>query len=256
MSGHASEELGILASITAALESTRTDITDIQIQLGDAVCRGHICLTIPLEDISRLEETRIETDNARIVGNEVHIDLDVAIEIEGGRVSENTSANAATHETVATDSARAHPAETPPEPPRTSPSADPGRIDAAVDPSDANEAKTTSPDEERVDTPGASQTDEANAERYAPYRDPDRLEAVYDEDATFKEMKAALGVDVTAQTVRKYMIKYGIHEPEPRPDRLLESVPESEFELMNADGREGTDQYERSNDTDASGSEN
>jgi hypothetical protein len=65
------------------------------------------------------------------------------------------------------------------------------------------------------------------------YQDPEQLAAVYNEDATFEEMRQELGVDVTAQTVRKYMIKHGIHEPEPRPDRLLEAIRATEFELMN-----------------------
>lgn len=45
------------------------------------------------------------------------------------------------------------------------------------------------------------------------YRDPERLRTVYEEYDTFAEMTEALDVDVTPQTVRRYMIKYGIHEP-------------------------------------------
>lgn len=45
------------------------------------------------------------------------------------------------------------------------------------------------------------------------YRDPDRLQEVYDAHETFAEMTAALDVDVVPQTVRRYMIKYGIHDP-------------------------------------------
>ncbi|VTT87338.1 hypothetical protein DM2_672 [Halorubrum sp. DM2] len=48
------------------------------------------------------------------------------------------------------------------------------------------------------------------------HRDPDQLAAVYDPDATFTEMTEALGADVTPQTVRNYMIEYGLHEPSPR----------------------------------------
>lgn len=43
------------------------------------------------------------------------------------------------------------------------------------------------------------------------YKDPDRLADVYDPDLTFDEMTDRLDVDVTPQTVRRYMIKYGVH---------------------------------------------
>lgn len=45
------------------------------------------------------------------------------------------------------------------------------------------------------------------------YRDPDRLAAVYESEDTFPEMRDALGADVSAQTVRRHMIRHGIHDP-------------------------------------------
>lgn len=48
------------------------------------------------------------------------------------------------------------------------------------------------------------------------YKDPEKLRAVYDEEDTFAEMTESLGVDVTPQTVRRHMVKLGIHEPESR----------------------------------------
>jgi len=53
---------------------------------------------------------------------------------------------------------------------------------------------------------------------------------------------------VTAQTVRKYMIEYGIHEPKPRPDRLLETIRASELELMNGEQVDQTTQADNSAD--------
>lgn len=47
------------------------------------------------------------------------------------------------------------------------------------------------------------------------HRDPDRLREVYAACDTFAEMTEALGADVTAVTVRRNMIKHGIHEPQP-----------------------------------------
>lgn len=47
----------------------------------------------------------------------------------------------------------------------------------------------------------------------APYRDPTRLQQVYDEYDTFAEMAAAFDRDVSAQTVRRHAVDLGIHDP-------------------------------------------
>ncbi|SEH57095.1 hypothetical protein SAMN05192561_10837 [Halopenitus malekzadehii] len=46
-----------------------------------------------------------------------------------------------------------------------------------------------------------------------PFKDPDLLAEVYEACETFAEMAAALEMDVTGETVRRYMIDYDIHEP-------------------------------------------
>lgn len=46
------------------------------------------------------------------------------------------------------------------------------------------------------------------------YKDPDTLQEVYERYDTFPKMTAALGVDVTSETVRRYMVKHGIHQPD------------------------------------------
>jgi hypothetical protein len=46
-----------------------------------------------------------------------------------------------------------------------------------------------------------------------PFKDPDRLAEVYESCDTFAEMAETLEMDVTAETVRRYMIDYDIHEP-------------------------------------------
>lgn len=46
------------------------------------------------------------------------------------------------------------------------------------------------------------------------YKDPDTLQEVYEQYDTFPKMTAALGVDVTSETVRRYMVEHGIHEPD------------------------------------------
>lgn len=46
-----------------------------------------------------------------------------------------------------------------------------------------------------------------------PFEDRELLEKVYESCDTFAEMPEAIGMDVTAETVRRYMIDHGIHEP-------------------------------------------
>lgn len=46
-----------------------------------------------------------------------------------------------------------------------------------------------------------------------PFRDPELLAEAYESCDTFAEMTDAIGMDVTAETVRRYMIDYGIHQP-------------------------------------------
>lgn len=46
-----------------------------------------------------------------------------------------------------------------------------------------------------------------------PFRNPELLAEVYESCDTFAEMTDAIGMDVTAETVRRYMIDYGIHQP-------------------------------------------
>ncbi|WP_266082185.1 hypothetical protein [Haladaptatus caseinilyticus] len=74
------------------------------------------------------------------------------------------------------------------------------------------------------------------------------MEEVYEEYDTFPEMTTALDVDVTPQTVRRYMIDYGIHKPtsQSRPNltrRLLELDPDS---IPPLDGKNTSDENETS----------
>jgi len=50
------------------------------------------------------------------------------------------------------------------------------------------------------------------------YRDPERLRKVYAEHETFPAMRDALDADVSTQTVRRHMIKHGIHDPDASGD--------------------------------------
>jgi hypothetical protein len=46
------------------------------------------------------------------------------------------------------------------------------------------------------------------------YKNPDALQAAYEQYDSFPEMTEALGVDVTSETVRRHMIQYDIHNPD------------------------------------------
>lgn len=62
-----------------------------------------------------------------------------------------------------------------------------------------------------------------------PFRDPDRLKEVYNTCDTFAEMADTLEMDVTAETVRRYMIDHDIHQPNSY-DTDAASDPESATE--------------------------
>lgn len=67
------------------------------------------------------------------------------------------------------------------------------------------------------DKPGQPDDVASTGEPTKAYRDPERLRAVYGEFESFSEMRDALGVDVTPQTVRRHMIRHGIHEVSSNP---------------------------------------
>jgi len=61
-----------------------------------------------------------------------------------------------------------------------------------------------------------------------PFRDAELLEDVYASCDTFAQMTEEIGMDVTAETVRRYMIDHGIHEP-------------NSYDTADDPGDEGTD---------------
>ena len=93
------------------------------------------------------------------------------------------------------------------------------------DVSEASTSEQQTPEESPGDTEGNLSGD------VEPYQDPELLQEVYEQHETFTEMTEALDVDVTPQTVRRYMIEYEIHEPEPQTAHLLKQVAESGVEF-------------------------
>jgi hypothetical protein len=112
-----------------------------------------------------------------------------------------------------------------------------GASNEASDPSGEDTGATT---DESADSPA--------------YRDPALLEAVYEDYDTFAEMTDALDVDVTPQTVRRYMIKYGIHEPASTTgsrtaETLLAAEPESVSSAVRDRTQQGTDSTSATEDS-------
>lgn len=70
------------------------------------------------------------------------------------------------------------------------------------------------------------------------YKNPELLKEVYESCDTFPEMRRALGVDVTAETVRLHMVEHGIHDPESGITEAQENG--SHAQSQNSSGEEET----------------
>jgi hypothetical protein len=93
---------------------------------------------------------------------------------------------------------------------------------------------------DRAETAGGP-TD-ASEREVPPFEDPELLAEVYDSCGTFAEMTDALGMDVTPETVRRYMIEHGIHRPDSYgtdDDSGPEPEPEPADGEAARDGRDG-----------------
>jgi hypothetical protein len=93
-----------------------------------------------------------------------------------------------------------------------------GEVRVVLSASVASEEDSTGAAAETADGSGGS-SDDTSVQGYGrdrdvpPFKDPDLLASVYESCDTFAEMAEALEMDVTAETVRRYMIDYDIHEP-------------------------------------------
>lgn len=328
------KQLGILASITAAVEVTQTEISSVRIRTDAETYEAQVRLAIPLHGVDGLDRARIETDHTEITENSLQFDLTVEVD-SAGRSSlttpQSSSQDQTTGESHPPDEAEradqpnghARPAgqrddvgngegnesdgedeagdegdgengkdnesdgkgeagdegdggneggdegdgenggngreaetENGGESDDESEGSDNG--EAGNEDSDDKKAGTLSVEDARSDHKGDGQNgrnvNPGDKQEPPEYQDPERLAAVYEDNETFEEMRQELDVDVTAQTIRKYMIEHGIHEPEPRPDRLLEAIRASELELMKSedDSRPGRAGRSANSDADAS----
>ena len=103
-------------------------------------------------------------------------------------------------------------------------SRDERNTELSVEPVASLDAPTGSGDEIGVDgcasTPNANRSEErTERDRFdrtrdvPPFEDRELLKEVYESCDTFSEMADAIGMDVTGETVRRYMIDHGIHQP-------------------------------------------
>ena len=246
------KQLGILASITAAMEVTQTEIKSIQIRTNAGAYEARVRLAVPLNGVHSLDRARIETDHTEFVDNNLQFDMTVAIDTSDQH-SLNTSQSSSQEQTTV----RSHPtgeSEQPEQPSRRAhPAVRSGDGDNRADDTDPTETaeEGVTGAEHGADEQDGQAADTDDREELPEYQDPEQLAAVYEENGTFEEMRQKLDVDVTAQTVRKYMIKHGIHEPEPRPDRLLEAIHASELELMTTEDEGQPGQTGSATDPDA-----
>ena len=80
------------------------------------------------------------------------------------------------------------------------------RTSSRVDPVPVHDTAAAAGETERTSATGSDGD-------VPPFKDPDLLSDVYESCDTFAEMADELEMDVTAETVRRYMIDYDIHQP-------------------------------------------
>jgi hypothetical protein len=161
----------------------------------------------------------------RLDGGRLRVVLAVSVPTsDGGR-----AATAAADEEGATAGDRARVAAEPREDDRANDTGDRRRVGEGRSPTERDRGTTTGPggetetrterDREPSTVRPGDETTSATTpvpwrdRELPPFRDPDLLADVYDSCETFAEMADALEMDVTAETVRRYMIDFDIHQP-------------------------------------------
>ena len=91
--------------------------------------------------------------------------------------------------------------------------------------------------EEKLDT--------ARSEDLPPYEDDEYLQCLYDSFDTFAEMAEYIEMDVSSETVRRYMTEAGIHQP-----TSYETADEAEADDCMADGNVAADASDTVDETD------
>lgn len=230
-----SDRLATVADVAAAIEAAGNTITNLRVTVDDETGRGTARVSVPVVDTSDTPPCAFDLAAATLVDGTLHVELDVITDPSEATPSDEPDAP----ETTATETATEEHTDQPPtadqspvdseQPPAERDTPDSTDDEATVGPNhgESQPAKHGSTHPEAAETPEEATTSEAADSETAPaedqpaYRDPDQLAAVYDPEATFAEMTDRLGVGVTPQTVRKYMVEHGIHEPTTRASDAL-----------------------------------
>ncbi|OYR55070.1 hypothetical protein DJ73_03010 [Halorubrum sp. Ea1] len=133
---------------------------------------------------------------------------DAVTDGNGGSMVEHARREAVTDAVGDVEPAESNPSETDPV------GSDPAGGDSSEsDPSESDPSESD-PSESDLSESGPSDGVEAvRDESMPPYEDVEYLRALYAECDTFSEMRDAIAMDVSAETVRRYMIDAGVHEP-------------------------------------------
>lgn len=203
--------LGVLASVTSAIEATEADVESIRFHSNKEPLIFSVHLIFPLNNVNNIDSIHVDSKKAEIRQEELHIRLTMEIDSGDSTRSGNLLPLVENHTKVINTGNKT--------------SAD-ERSKTVIEPSESAEDIENSDNE----TTAAGNKHSNSSDDKPQYQDPQRLQAVYESNETFEDMKEALNVDVTAQTVREYMIEYGIHTPSQRPDRVLESLQASDID--------------------------
>lgn len=227
-----------LADLIDSIEATNVEITDVTVPDGgdDGALLADIQVRIPPDgngSVALVETTNVSGDTAS-----ESVDETTGPPTNGGVDGPTDEPTA--HSTNGATDERRNVSEDDPDDRALEATADDTGTDVAdesggrdgIDGDDEQVACRAEGCEEVFDTEHGmkihhTKTHGLSADGEAPaYRDPDVLREVYAEYDSFTEMTDALGVDVAPQTVRRNMIKHGIHDPN-APDGDPETGEES-----------------------------
>lgn len=219
-----------LATILETLETTETDLEMTSVRpinddvLGTQTIALDVYLEIPFLGSSLSETATVSPEAVALEDGQLIVELQVIA--EGPQATAAPESDAPDHTYDGGE-------------PESKPNAtgtvvdDEQRSDRTGNTGSKTQSATVTDDTETSDQaeePAGEETDAGGDE--PAYRDPERLREVYNTHDTFSEMTDALDVDVTAQTVRRYMIENEIHKPASRTgsqsaETLLETDPDS-----------------------------
>ena len=209
-----SDPLRHLADIVEGIEARAMDVTHVSMSDGtdaDGGSAAEVGLTIPFcsafgdGSTVRLSSSRIADDGSLGLAFETtdplvsQDDRDVESQLVEAELTEDGSIRALLHVSLP-----------PAVPSKDAPDHAGTDAGASSDSSSASHGEGSQVEDGHMVTPRTGGSDDV-----PPFRDRELLAEVYDSCDTFAEMTDALGMDVTAETVRRYMIDHGIHEATP-----------------------------------------